>query len=608
MNLKSLSSIKKNLYQFNADRSKGVSEASGDGAARDPKSTQVKIVTPRLGGGPAGGFEDSPIDLSEVGRAYYTDSYISRAINKVVGLMFKSGWQFSSLNADALDYVQARFNLMSESTDTSTEELLRELGNNYVLYGNAPVIKVRGSENLADLEATGYYGGEPIAALFAGPPESFQVERDELGNITNYNVMGEQGEDVAFSPEDVHHMTYHKPTGRAFGIPHISNVIDDVLILRQIEENIARLIYRNIFPLQTYTVGESKPGYEATDDEIIQVQETLRNAPLDAMIVLPERHKIETVSNSSGALQAYEYLRYFRQRVFTGLGVSESTMGIGDSSNRSTSDNQSSDLIDLVKDFQQNFTAEFQRVIDEILFEGGYDPTLNKEEKVLFEFIEIEQSAKIARENHNIQMFHGNAISFEELRSLNGHEPITDLNMFYYNLFKNDAARAGEASDNQTNNRDQPENQHGKEDAPNKDSLKDSMEKETNIKKVVEKSNSRLTPEEQAVKFALDNEIKVSSANKLKDSWRKLKELLIEDFDNIKASNRLPSLIESYFSDDLFQTDFEKKEFVRILDALLQKKMTHETVREFDDSTYLYEESVLLYYVRSLQYHTEGGM
>ena len=176
------------MYQFNADRTRSVSEASGDNAPRDPSAISVKVVTPRLGGGPAGGFEDSPIDLTEIGRAYYTDSYISRAINKIVGLMFKSGWHFSSLNSEALDYVQARFNLMAESTDTSTEELLRELGNNYVLYGNAPIVKVRGSENLADLEATGYYGGEPIAALFAAPPEIFQIERDEFGNITNYNV------------------------------------------------------------------------------------------------------------------------------------------------------------------------------------------------------------------------------------------------------------------------------------------------------------------------------------------------------------------------------------------------------------------------------------
>lgn len=608
MNLKGLSGIKKSMYHFNADRTKGVSEATGDSAPREPSTTAVKIVTPRLGGGAAGGFEDSPIDLTEIGRAYYTDSYISRAINKITGLMFKSGWHFSSLNSEALDYVQARFNLMTESTETSTEELLRELGGNYVLYGNSPIIKVRGTENLADLEATGYYGGDPIAALFSAPPEIFQIERDEYGNITNYNLVSEQGENVEFSPEDVIHMTYHKPSGRGYGVPHISNVIDDVLILRQIEENVARLIYRNIFPLQTYTVGKAEPGFEATEDEIIEVQETLRSAPLDSMIVMPERHKIETVSTNSGALQAYDYLRYFRQRVFTGLGVSESTMGIGDSSNRSTSDNQSSDLIDLVKDFQQNFTSEFQRVVDEILFEGGYDPTLNKEDRVKFEFVEIEQSAKISRENHNVQMFHGNAISFDELRSLNGHEPTTELGNFYYNLFKSDAGRASEASENQMNNRDQPENQHGKEDGPSKDSMKDSAQNEKNVQKLSKNTNSWLTNESHMVKFALDNHNEVFLANKVKDSWKKTKQVLIDEFDNNQDSSKLTSLVESYFSENLFKSTEEKDQFVNTLVILLSKKMKHKNTKEFEDSLYLFEDSVVECYVHSLQYQSEGGI
>ena len=607
MNLKGLSSIRKNMYQFNADRTRSVSEASGDNAPRDPSAISVKVVTPRLGGGPAGGFEDSPIDLTEIGRAYYTDSYISRAINKIVGLMFKSGWHFSSLNSEALNYVQARFNLMAESTDTSTEELLRELGNNYVLYGNAPIVKVRGSENLADLEATGYYGGEPIAALFAAPPEIFQIERDEFGNITNYNLVSEQGTDVEFAPEDIQHMTYHKPSGRGYGIPHISNVIDDVLILRQIEENIARLIYRNIFPLQTYTIGESKPGYEATEAEILEVQENLRNAPLDSMIVMPERHKIETVSTNSGALQAYDYLRYFRQRVFTGLGVSESTMGIGDSSNRSTSDNQSSDLIDLVKDFQQNFTSEFQRIVDEILFEGGYDPTLNKEDQVSFEFVEIEQSAKIARENHNVQMFHGNAISFDELRNLNGHEPITEFGNFYYNLFKTDAERASQSSENQMNNKDQPENQHGKEDGPNKDSMKDSAKKNDFSKYFEENRNSMLTNESDMVKLALVNNDTVYLTQKIKDSWEKAKQVLVRDYENYRDPEKLNSLIESYFSDNNFHTKEESSEFKNTVVSLLNKKMKHKNTKEFEDSIYLFENSIVECYVHSLQYQSEGG-
>ena len=403
----------------------GINEKTA-GAERDPSQTRVVSISPKVGGGTGGDFESSPVDLSEIGRAYYSDSYIMRAINKIVGLMFKSGWHFNSSNSDALDYVNQRFELIAESTEISTQELVRELGFNYVLYANSAIIKVRGTENIADLDVTGYYGGDPIAGLFNVPVERLEVQRDETGNIEGYLVLSDEGDDLELAPEDVLHFTHNKPTGRTFGVPHISSVIDDVLILRQIEENVVRMIYRNIHPLMTYKVGLAEPGYEADDEEIEAIAAQIQNMPLDSMIVLSERHKIETVSSNSGILNAYNYLKYFRQRVFTGLGVSESTMGIGDSSNRSTAENQSSDLIDLVKDFQINFESTMQILVNEILFEGGYDPVMNVEDKVTFDFVEIEQNVKIARENHELMKYLSNAQSLDSFLHNIGEDPIED--------------------------------------------------------------------------------------------------------------------------------------------------------------------------------------
>lgn len=571
------------MFQINNER-QPLQEA--EGATRDPESIRIQIAVPKVGQG-QDGFESSPIDLSEIGRAYYSDSYISRAIDKVVGLMFKSGWGFSSLNQEALDYVNTRFKLMEESTGLSTENLVRETGLNYVLYGNSPIIKVRDDANLAEVEATGYLDSTPIGALFAAPPERIQIERDEMGNITNYTILDDTGGENDFSPEDVLMMTYHKPTGRAFGVPYITNVLDDVLILRQIEENVSRLIYRNIFPLTTYTVGKAEPGYEATEEEIAEVRAQIENAPLDSTIVMPERHSMETVSNSSSGLDASSYLKYFRQRVFTGLGVSESGMGIGDTANRSTSDNQSSDLIDLVKDFQQNFAVEFQKIINEILFEGGYDPTLNKEDIVRFEFTEIEQAAKIARENHNIQMFHGNAISFEELRTRNGDEPEPDLERFYYNLFKTDATSAAEASQNATNNKDQPENQHGKQDAPNSDSLKDEFDA-TNLS-ISEKL--RLTDKNLMVNVSIDS-VQKEAKTILKSSWNEVKEELLENKAFFETNRKqVYRLLDKHISLSLFSNKESKRAYLKKIEASLWWKLNHNNKTEeiFHDSIYGYE-------------------
>lgn len=542
MDLKDLFALRRSSRQKRItidERVRAITEAGATGAKRDPASTKVKSVSPRIGGGSAGQFEESPVDLSEIGRAYHSDSYIRRAIDKISGLMFKSGWNLVSLNPTALEYVQNRLSLIEESTNISTEELLRELGGNFILYANAPIAKTRGSENLGGLQAAGYYGGEPINGLFPASPEYFQVQRDEFGNVENYTISGDSGgQGVEFSVEDIAHLTYHKPTGRAYGVPYIQNIIDDVLILRQIEENVARLVYRNLFPLQTYTVGRVEPGYEATDEEIEQVTEEIRNMPLDGILVIPERHKIESVSSNGAALQAYDYLKYFRQRVFTGLGVSESTMGIGDSGNKSTSDNQSSDLIDLVKDFQQTFAAEIQReIINEILFEGGFDPTLNKDDRVSFEFTEIEQAAKIARENHEMQKFMGNVQSLDETRERMGYEPTTDMSMFFMNLTATLAMDTASAQGT-VSSKGQPQNQAGKQLNPNKDTMKANFDKND--------SNSVLTEFGLKVNFTTDESKKGVFSEKERQSWKKVKESILEgNFRHTETTRQKTLLIET---------------------------------------------------------------
>lgn len=161
-------------------------------------------------------------------------------------------------------------------------------------------------------------------------------------------------EKVFNTNQKIWYFTYRKPSGRAYGIPFIFNALDDVKLLRQIEENVARLIYRNLFPLYLYKVGIDKPGFEATDEEIETLREEIRNIPVDGALVVPERHNIEVVGSQGQAIDANGYLKYFRQRVFSGLGVSDTIMGISDTANKSTSDNQSSDLNDSVKDFQKH--------------------------------------------------------------------------------------------------------------------------------------------------------------------------------------------------------------------------------------------------------------
>lgn len=542
-------------------------------ASRDPENIKIGSIVPKRGAQGGGQAELSDVDLTQIGQAYYSDSYISRAINKIVGLMFKEGWHFTSKDVDALHYIETRFRLIEESTLIKTNELLREIGLNYVLYGNAVIVKTRGTENTGGLNYQGYYSQEPISGFFAASPESLSLNRDDTGTLENY-IIGEQNSEIEFDPADILHMTYQKPSGLAYGVPYITNTIRDVLVLRQIEQTVTNILYRNLHPLQVYTVGRPEPGMEARQGEIDEVEDKVSNSPLDSMFIVPERHKIESIHNNY--LDANGYLKYFRQRVFTGLGVSESTMGIGDTANRSTADNQSSDLIDLVKDFQQNFMSQFQRLIDELLFEGGFDPTLDPEVRVNFEFIEIEQSTKIARENHEIQKYLSNVQSIDEARLNMGYEYMETFERFYDTIVTDSTAIDNSGT---VSNKDQPENQHGKQDAPKE------------LKNV-----DKLTVLNEKVNLQTDGHDLL-----LKNAWLTTKELMSQE-ESCKES-QMVNVFASNLPTHLFNSIQEKNTFARLT---LQSLSKNGTISLRQDNLYRYEDGLAQSYKVFNQLYMKG--
>jgi hypothetical protein len=453
-----------------------VTEAPG-GAKRDPKKVQIKKVGQALKGRGGGDFETSTVDLNEITRAYNTDSYITRAVNKYSELILKEGWDFSGKNDAATEYVWLRLKLMEEATGQPIDEFLKEIAQDIVLYGNAFVVKARqkgGTGGATGVKAVGYSSNAPVAGYFVLPPTTVNISRDEQGKILKYQQDVGGGSAIDIKVEDMIHFSYKKPRGRAYGIPYIFTALDDVKMLRQMEENIARLIYRNLFPLYQYQVGLDKPGFEATDEEIEDIREAIRDMPMDGGIVVPERHNITVVSNATAALDAAPYLLIARQRVFSGLAVSDIVMGIGNTANRGTADNLSAEMIDGVKEFQSVFRNTFQmKIINELLFEGGFDPVLNPDDEVLFEFSEIELDAKIKKENHITQLFTQNVITHEEMRTLMGRDPVTDEGRLYFNMvtaaLNAQAAQEKAAAANAAgSNKNQPANQNGKKPSPGK--------------------------------------------------------------------------------------------------------------------------------------------
>jgi hypothetical protein len=535
-----------------------VAEASG--AKRDPKKVQIKKVGQALKGSGGGEFESSSVDLDEITRAYNTDSYITRAVNKYAELILKEGWDFSGKNEAATEYIWMRLKLMEEATDKSTDDFFREIAMDLVLYGNAFVVKARQKSggSVAGVKAVGYTGNQPVAGYFVLPPTTINISRDETGKILKFQQDVGGGSSIDIKVEDMIHFAYKKPRGRAYGIPYIFPVLDDVKMLRQIEENVARLVYRNLFPLYQYQVGIDKPGFEATDEEIEDIREAIRDMPMDGGIVVPERHNISVVSNGGAALDANPYLLYFRQRVFSGLAVSDIVMGIGDTANRGTADNLSAEMIDGVKEFQAIFRNVIQlKIVNELLFEGGFDPVINVDDEVLFEFAEIELDAKIKKENHAVQLFVQNAVTHEELRALMGLDPVTDEGRLYFNMVtipiavqtaeaSAAASASTDAANNAGSNKDQPANQNGKKTSPgnpkrSSSAVEEGVEDESII---IEEEFSSKVLTEDTQRVNLLSELRITSTTEsLQKTWNAFRDDVVAMTKQGKSKEQIQAFV-----------------------------------------------------------------
>ena len=480
--------------------------SGGGGVKRDPTATVVKKVGLALDVGQSREFQAPEFDLTQITTAYDTEAYVRQAVDKYIEMMFKAGWDFVGKNQAAVDYIRMRFKLMAEMTQIPTDQLFIEIAEDLVKYSNAIIVKARDKQNLlgatkVGLKIQGLGGEAPIVGYFPINVTTVSVLRDKNGMVKAWQQEVEGADKpVKFRPQDVVHIYYKREKGKAFATPFLLPVLDDIRALRQAEETVLRLIYRNLHPLLHIQVGtENIPGQQ---NEIQIVKEEFENMDLEAGLVTSERVKINAVA-ADKIIDAKEYLKYFEQRVFTGLGVSELMMGRGNTANRSTGDNLSNEFIDRVKAFQKVmaiFIDEF--MIKELLMEGGFDPVLNPEDDVDFVFKEIDIDAKIKVENHAIFQYEHNAITEDEMRALLGRDPITDRSKMYMNLVTIPTAQAKGANTNtepgtkDANNRNKPTNQHGTKPSPKSKENSDSFFKTkylTEMQEVFDASHEAVT-------------------------------------------------------------------------------------------------------------------
>jgi len=383
-------------------------------------------------------FEPSPYDFNRITQAFDTDGYVRQSVAKHKELFWKEGWEIVGENPEAISYLYRRIDFMEMTMKRPFAEFLIELSDQLIKYSNVFIVKAR-----ADIgsffpdKLNPIAGTEPIAGYYLIPTEQTYILRDKQNRPKAYQqatdplTYSPNDKDPVWSAERVVHMYFDKKPGRAFGTPFLSTVLDDVIALRQMEEDIQNLVHRELFPLYKYTIGTAEQPAEP--EEITRAAAEIENLRAEGGLILPYRHSVDVIGANNTALDASEYLNHFKERVAVGLGVAPHHLGMSmNGGNRSVTDRLDVSLYDRIKQLQKQF-AEMIRIyiFNELLFEGGFDPLENPLEssvsdRCFLKFKEIDVDTQVKKENHIIQKFVNNLITIDEARLMLGLDTDVD--------------------------------------------------------------------------------------------------------------------------------------------------------------------------------------
>jgi len=391
-------------------------------------------------------FERPAFDFERLMQAVDTDSYVKQAMSKYKDLFWKEGWEITSENPEAISYLLQRIDFMEIAMKRPFVDFLIEVSDQLFKFSNAFIVKARGDlgEYFPD-KLSPMTGELPVIGYYLIPTEQVRIFRDKHNRPKSYR---QETDPLTYMPleanpiwtaEKVIHLHFDRKTGRAFGTPFLINVLDDVIALRQIEEDIQNLVHRELFPLYKYKIGTAEQPAEP--EEITQAAIEIENLRAEGGLILPFRHDVEVIGSEGTALDASRYLDHFKERVAVGLGVAPHHLGMSmNGGNRSVTERLDVALYDRIKQMQKLFSEMIRlNIFNELLFEGGFDPISNPVEnstsdRCYFKFKEIDVDTQVKKENHIIQKFVSNLITLDEARLALGYDPDVDISNTFASL------------------------------------------------------------------------------------------------------------------------------------------------------------------------------
>lgn len=372
-------------------------------------------------------------DFDEIAIAQDVEIYLSKSIQKKVNKIITAGFSFTGNDEEAVDWINRRVKEIAIAINKPFSILIAETFTDLIRFNNCMWVKAR-SEDFTE-EAKGLEFGKtvkkPIAGYFILAFDRLEFQVNANGSLKKVLQKG-RDRDVEFSAKDIIHFYTNRRPGYLVGSPELLGTLDDIRVLRKIEENVLDLIETSLFPVFHYQVGTDEMPERLTEGGISESQkvaERIKYIASSGFIVSDHRHKISAIGTEGKSLRIDYYLEHFKKRVLAGIGMSPVDLGEGGDANRSTASTMSKSVLSdiegltiIVKEFIEHF------VIAELLEEGGFD-SLDDDYKVEIRFGVIDKDDRRADENNVIQKFAGNVITMDEARKELKYEPFTDEHM-----------------------------------------------------------------------------------------------------------------------------------------------------------------------------------
>lgn len=383
--------------------------------------------------------------LDEIQIAQDTDGYLFRSHAKKLNRFVTAGWEIVGKNPDTVAYIKARIAEQEQATQRPFNLLMEDIASDLLRFSNCMLVKVRSAEASSGNRRANINGRmlDPVAGYFVLPFETLHFKTKSNGEIKKVRQRTPTGEEKEFSPDDIVHFYMHRKPGFAMGTPEAIPVLDDIALLRRIEENVEELIESNLFPLFHYSVGSDEfperygpDGRKETDI----IKETIEYMPAGGIYISDHRHKISAIGSEGRSLRIDGYLTYFKNRVFAGLGISGVDMGEGDTANRATAQTLSKGAVLDIEALQSRIKTfiEFY-IFDELLRESSFNiSSLTQDDRVEIKFGIVDKEERTKLENQVIQLWTHQLVDETEARKLLGMAPVDDSqrDSTYFKLYQ----------------------------------------------------------------------------------------------------------------------------------------------------------------------------